>query len=77
MDEEVTPCEMPERPLTEVSWGTALNYCLAIPPNSACLNNLGNACRLSSRAPLPAVHAMKIFTSLHDLLKFTMFDVHL
>lgn len=79
MDEGVTPCEVqvPERALTEVSWGTSLNYCRAIPLNSACLNNLENACRLSSRAPLPAVHAMRIFTSLHDLLKSTVFVVQL
>lgn len=66
MDEGVTPCEIqvPERALTEVTWGIPLNYCHAIPLNSACLSNLENACRLSNRAPVPAVHAMKIFISL-------------
>lgn len=68
---------MPERALTEVIWGTSLNYCDAIPLNSECLNNLENACRPRRGAPLPAVHAMKIFISLHDLLKSTVFDVQL
>lgn len=76
MDEGVARCEI-ERALTEVIWGTSLNYCHAIALNSAFLNNLENAFRLSSRAPLPAAHAMKILISFHFLLKSTVFDVQL
>lgn len=78
MDEPVIPREtqVPERALTEVVWGTSLNYCHDIPLNLARLNYLENACRLS-RTPLPAGHAVKIFISLHDLLKSIVVAVQL
>lgn len=78
MDEPVSPREtqVPERALTEVVWGTSVNYCHAIPLNSARLNYLEDARRLS-RAPPPALHAAKIFIGLHDLLKSIVVDVQL